>query len=116
CGVLGLKPTYGRVSRVGVVLFAGSLDHVGPFARSVRDLALAFDAIRGPAAPAPACAARPAEPATPGLDHGIAGLRVAVAGGHFAQLAEPAAFAPLERVAGALGGAREGRAVGKGAD
>ena len=49
---------------------------------------------------------RPAEPTTPGLDQGITGLRVAVAGGHFAQLAEPAAFAAVERVARALGASR----------
>ena len=106
CGVFGLKPTYGRVSRVGVVLFAGSLDHVGPFARSVRDLALAFDALQGPDAADPACADRPAEPTAPRLDQGIAGLRVAVAGGHFAQLAEPAPIAAVERVARALGASR----------
>jgi len=106
CGVFGLKPTYGRVSRAGVVLFAGSLDHVGPFARSVRDLAVAFDALQGPDAADPVCADRPAEPTVPGLDLGIADLRVAVAGGHFAQLAEPAALAAVERVARALGASR----------
>src|SRR5262249_26709029 len=61
CGVFGLKPTFGRVSRAGVVLFAGSLDHVRPFARAVRDLALAFDAIQGPGGAGPDCARRPAE-------------------------------------------------------
>src|SRR5213594_1316617 len=106
CGVFGLKPTYGSVSRAGVVLFAGSLDHVGPFARSVRDLAVAFDALQGPDAADPVCADRPAEPTIPGLDLGITDLRVAVAGGHFAQLAEPAALAAVERVARALGASR----------
>src|SRR4030095_1964606 len=106
--VFGLSPPSGRVSRVGVVLFAGSLDHVGPFARSVRDLALAFDALQGPDAADPACADRPAEPTAPRLDQGIAGLRVAVAGGHFAQLAEPAPIAAVERVARALGARRRG--------
>ena len=47
CGIFGLKPTYGRISRAGAFLFAESFDHVGPFARSVRDLALAFDVLHG---------------------------------------------------------------------
>ena len=47
CGVVGLKPTYGRVSRYGVLTFADSLDHVGPMARSVDDVAIIFDALTG---------------------------------------------------------------------
>ena len=46
-GVVGLKPTYGRVSRYGVLAMADSLDHVGPMARSVADVAIMFDAIAG---------------------------------------------------------------------
>ena len=75
CGVFGLKPTYGRVSRAGVVLFAGSLDHVGPFARSVRDLAVAFDALQGPDPADPVCAERPAEPCA-----GVSSAESAVSG------------------------------------
>ena len=48
CGVYGLKPTYGRVSRFGLIAYASSLDQIGPMARSVRDLALLMDAAAGP--------------------------------------------------------------------
>lgn len=59
CGVFGLKPTYGRLSRAGVVLFANSFDHIGPFARSVRDIATAFDVLQGPDEHDPVCTNRP---------------------------------------------------------
>ena len=106
CGVFGLKPTYGRVSRAGVVLFAASFDHVRPFARSVRDLAVAFDALQGPDPADPVCAERPAELCAGELGRGIAGLRIGVADGHFARLAEPASLEAVERVARAPGANR----------
>jgi len=102
CGVFGLKPTYGRVSRAGTALFAGSFDHVGPLARSARDLAAAFDALQGPDAADPVASRRPAEPCGPELSRGVAGLRFAVADGHFARGGEPAALAAVGTVAEAL--------------
>ena len=62
CGIFGLKPTYGRLSRARSFPFVASLDHVGPFARSVTDLALAYDAMQGPDGDDAACSMRPIEP------------------------------------------------------
>lgn len=106
CGVWGLKPTYGRLSRAGTFPFVASLDHIGPFARDVGDLALAYDALQGPDPRDPVCSTRGAEPVSAGLDSGIEGLRVAMLGGFFSTGAHPAAFAAVERVAAALGAAR----------
>jgi AtzE family amidohydrolase len=103
CGVFGLKPTYGRVSRAGTALFAGSFDHVGPLARSARDLAAAFDALQGPDVADPVASRRPAEPVRRELASGIAGIRFAVADGHFARGGEPDALAAVRTVADALG-------------
>src|SRR5208283_2091191 len=67
CGIFGLKPTYGRLSRAGAFPFVASLDHVGPFARSVGDLALAYDAMLGRDEADPAQAGMPAAPISPTL-------------------------------------------------
>jgi aspartyl-tRNA(Asn)/glutamyl-tRNA(Gln) amidotransferase subunit A len=102
CGLFGLKPTYGRLTRARSFPFVASLDHLGPLARSVRDLALAYDAMQGPDPEDPVCVDRPAEPVTPDLARGIDGLRIAVAGGYFRKGAFPEACAAMDRVAAAL--------------
>ncbi len=102
CGVFGLKPTYGRLTRAGTFPFVASLDHVGPFARSVGDLALAYDAMLGRDAADPAQADAPAAPVTPNLDEGVAGLRIARLGGYFARSGEAGAFAAVDTIARAL--------------
>ncbi|WP_291955734.1 AtzE family amidohydrolase [Chelatococcus sp.] len=106
CGVFGLKPTYGRLPRTRSFPFCDSLDHLGPFARDVTDLALAYDLLQGPDPGDPACAARPIEPVSPRLAKGVAGLRVAVAGGHFATEGMPEAAAAVGAVARALAATR----------
>ncbi len=106
CGCFGLKPTYGRLSRAGSFPFVGSLDHLGPMARGVGDLARAYDAMQGPDPADPVATARPPEPALPGLEAGITDLRIAVAGGYFASGGDPEAFAAVARVAEALGATR----------
>ncbi len=107
CGIWGLKPTFGRLTRHGTFPFVSSLDHLGPLARCVTDLALAYDAMQGPDPLDPACADRQPEPALPTLERGTAGLRVAVLGGHFRRGASPEALAAVARVAAALGADRE---------
>jgi AtzE family amidohydrolase len=107
CGIFGLKPTYGRLGRSGTFPFCDSLDHLGPLARSVTDLTLAYDALQGPDPADHACTTRPPQPVLPSLEDGIEGLRIAVAGGWFArQLTEPARAA-VARVAAALGATAE---------
>jgi 1-carboxybiuret hydrolase len=102
CGIFGLKPTYGRLSRARSFPFVFSFDHLGPFARGVADLALAYDAMQGPDPDDAACTTRPAEPVAPLLAQGIGGLRVAIAGGHFQKNVFPEAVEAVARVAKAL--------------
>jgi 1-carboxybiuret hydrolase len=106
CGVFGLKPTYGRLSRARTFPFSASLDHVGPLARSVRDLALAYDAMQGYDPDDPVCVERAAEPVAALLEQGAAGLRIAVAGGYFKCKTAETVYA-VDRVAAALGANRD---------
>jgi len=107
CGIFGLKPTYGRLSRARTFPFVASLDHVGPFARTVKDLTLAYDVMQGHDPDDPVCANRAAEPVLPELARGTDGLRIAVAGGYFRKGAFPEALEAVERVARGLGVRRE---------
>jgi AtzE family amidohydrolase len=106
CGIFGLKPTYGRLSRARSFPFVASLDHLGPMARSVADLALAYDAMLGADADDPAQADVASHPVTPSLSESIDGLRIATLGGYFGKAGEPAAFEAVGRIARALGAER----------
>jgi aspartyl-tRNA(Asn)/glutamyl-tRNA(Gln) amidotransferase subunit A len=77
CGVVGLKPTYGRVSRNGLTAFASSLDQVGPFARTVEDAALLLDVMAGPDPLDATCRRFPHAP-TPAGPTALRGLRVGI--------------------------------------
>jgi AtzE family amidohydrolase len=103
CGIFGLKPTYGRLSRARSFPFVSSFDHLGPFARNVGDLALAYDAMQGPDQDDAACTTRSAEPVSALLGQDIGGLRIAIAGGHFQNNVFPEASEAVARVAKALG-------------
>ena len=106
CGIFGLKPTYGRLSRARSFPFVASLDHLGPFARSVTDLALAYDVMQGPDADDSACTTRGLEPTLPLLANPVSDLRIAIAGGHFQKNVFPEAVEAVSRVAKALGATR----------
>jgi aspartyl-tRNA(Asn)/glutamyl-tRNA(Gln) amidotransferase subunit A len=90
CGVYGLKPTYGRVSRYGLVAFASSLDQIGPFARTVSDLALVAGCLFGPDAKDATSAPEPAGDLAAALDGGASGLRVGVPWTFLEQGVDPA--------------------------
>lgn len=102
CGIFGLKPTYGRLSRGGTVLFCSSFDCIGPFGRSVRDIATTFDILQGADERDPICTKRNPEPCLPQLSKGIEGLRIAIAGDYFTKNAYPEALEAVQQVALAL--------------
>jgi aspartyl-tRNA(Asn)/glutamyl-tRNA(Gln) amidotransferase subunit A len=89
CGVVGLKPTYGLVSRYGLIAFASSLDHVGTLTRSVRDAATLLSAIAGKDPRDATSLDVPPQDYAEGIDEGIAGLRVGVLEDAFGVGVEP---------------------------
>lgn len=102
CGIFGLKPTFGRLSRSGSHPFVASLDHIGPLARRVEDLALVYDLLQG-ADHADAFQANcPLAPTLPGLSQGSEGLHCGVLGGFFARWSDEDARTAVAVVAAAL--------------
>ena len=103
CGTWGLKPTYGRLSRAGTFPFVASLDHVGPFAGNVEDLAAAYDAMQGPDPLDPVCRDTPPQPVFAAMEQGIEGLRIARATGYFEDKADPEVVKRVAVAAALLG-------------
>ncbi len=104
CGIVGLKPTYGLVSRRGVFPLAFTLDHVGPLTRTVTDNALMLGVIAGHDPLDPGSAAAPAGQYAAGLERGLRGLRIGFVR-HFHETdlpADPEVATGLENVAGTL--------------
>jgi len=105
CGVVGLKPTSGRVSRAGVFPLGGSLDHIGPLARTVADVAAVLDAIAGPDPDDPTALRAPSPDCVETLQRGARGVRIGVDETYATEGCEPpvaAAFrADVERLAAA---------------
>ena len=111
CGIVGMKPTYGLVSRRGVFPLAFTLDHVGPMTRTVRDNAMLLNAIAGHDAGDPGSAHAPRQDYTADLNAGLGGLRIGFVR-HFHEtdsIASPAVMAALEAAARLL--AAEGAEV-----
>ena len=113
CGIVGLKPTFGRVSRYGVHPLAWTLDHPGPMARTVRDVAVLLDAVAGPDANDPATVSAPAPPRAAAAladaracDAVVRGLRVGIPDRYFSDGLDPeeaAAYRDALRALGDLG-------------
>ncbi|MEN4524604.1 AtzE family amidohydrolase [Pantoea agglomerans] len=102
CGIFGLKPTFGRLSRSGSHPFVASLDHIGPLARRVEDLALVYDLLQGADHTDAFQADRPLAATLPGLSQGSEALRCGVLGGFFARWCDEDARAAVAVIAAAL--------------
>ena len=89
CGVVGLKPTYGRVSRYGAIPLAWSLDHVGPITKSVEDAAIMLAAISGPDPMDPSSSSRPIPDYRKDMRGSIRGLRLGVPRQYFLENVDP---------------------------
>ena len=109
CGITGLKPTYGRVSRAGVLPLAWSMDHVGPMTRTAADCALMLGAMAGYDPADPSSSVLPVPDYTAALTGEVKGLRVGLLRGFFLDGAAPAVRAAVEAAAATL--ARAGAVV-----
>ncbi|MEO7115065.1 MAG: amidase [Caldimonas sp.] len=95
CGIVGLRPTYGRVSNHGIIPLAWSMDTAGPMARTVEDCALMFGAIAGHDPHDPASAVAPVHDGLARLDEGVQGLRIGIVPGYFFSHLQPAVHAAV---------------------
>jgi aspartyl-tRNA(Asn)/glutamyl-tRNA(Gln) amidotransferase subunit A len=104
CGTVGIKPTYGRVSRRGIFPLSFTLDHAGPLTRSVEDAAITLSVIAGYDPLDPASADEPVDDYLSGLERGVKGLRLGVPRGWFASApgVAPEMTAALDRIADGL--------------
>jgi len=103
CGVVGLKPTYGRVSRFGLVAFASSLDQIGPITRDVTDCALVMNAIAGYDPMDSTSVSYPVPDYTSQLDHNLKGLRIGVPREYFVEGMQEGVKSALEAAINKLG-------------
>ena len=99
CGVVGLKPSYGRVSRYGLVAFASSLDQIGPLTKSVEDAALILQAIAGQDPRDSTCLDAPVPDYFAELEKGVAGMRLGIPKEYFGPGIDPAVRAHVEAAA-----------------
>jgi len=103
CGVVGLKPTYGRVSRFGVVAYASSLDQVGPFAKDAQDCALMLQAIAGHDPRDSTSVNTPVPDYQASLTQGVDGLRIGIPKEYFVEGMQPAVEAAVRQAVAELG-------------
>jgi len=102
CGITGLKPTYGRVSRAGVMTLSWTLDHTGPMARTVEDCTYLLQAIAGHDAADPASSTRPVDDYVGALDGSVRGLRIGVPRNYFFEDADTDNVRAFEDALGTL--------------
>ena len=104
CGTVGLKATYGRVSRAGVAALAWSLDHLGPLTSTVEGAAASLEVLAGPDPLDPSASSRPVPQYSRGLDRGVDGLRIGVLGGAPLEPMQPDVAETFAASADLLGG------------
>jgi aspartyl-tRNA(Asn)/glutamyl-tRNA(Gln) amidotransferase subunit A len=102
CGVVGMKPTYGRISRYGMIAFASSLDQAGPFARTVADAALLLGAVAGADPNDSTSLTDPVPDYLAGLDRDLRGVRVGVPDEYFVAGLEPGVEQSVRRAVDVL--------------
>jgi aspartyl-tRNA(Asn)/glutamyl-tRNA(Gln) amidotransferase subunit A len=103
CGVVGLKPTYGRVSRYGMLPLSFTMDHAGPLVSSARDAALVLNAIAGHDARDPSSSRRPVEDYLPAYEGSLEGVRVGLPENFYLERVTPEARDAVARAAGLAG-------------